>query len=176
MGSTLPAVPATRTSDPAAQRALSEISAQWVGGRDPRGVTTPTNSPTEAMPGTGAPRSVDPRGAPYIDPAPPNYRFPSRPVVDHIHNRARGGHATAAANLDTKTWEANSRKAGFEGNYSRDLQRYMQLGLTGPEAEYVLQGEHDYIMTDVHARPIDPDGLDNLPNQPEEGAEEDEDA
>lgn len=89
-------------------------------------------------------------------------------------NRARGGDATAPSNLDTKTWEANSRKAGFEGNYSRDLRRYMQQGLTRGEAEQVLQGEDDYIQTDVHARPVDPAALDTLPSQPQEPHQEHE--
>src|SRR5262249_22718166 len=65
------------------------------------------------------PPSVDPLGEPFPDPAPKKYKawHPSYPVVDHVKNRARGGHATSPRNLDLKTWEANSRKAGFEGNY-----------------------------------------------------------
>ncbi len=86
-------------------------------------------------------------------------------MTDHILNRARGGDPVDPANLDTKTWEANSRKAGFEGNYTRDLQRYIDQGLSPQEAEYVLQGEADYIVNDVHARPVDPFALDELPNQ-----------
>jgi RHS repeat-associated protein len=109
--------------------------------------------------------SVDPAGAPFADPAPPSYAsgHPSRPVVDHVHNRARGGHPTDPANLDVKTWEANSRKAGFEGNYAKDLKKYMDQGLSREQAEHVLQGEHDYILNDVHARPVSPAALDKLP-------------
>jgi hypothetical protein len=118
-------------------------------------------------PSSGDLRSVDPQGEPLSDPAPPNYKsgHPSRPALDHIQNRARGGHPTDPNNLDLKTWEANSRKAGFEGNYTRDLQRLMGQGLSRAEAEYVLQGEADYIVNDVHARPVDPFKLDELPNQ-----------
>jgi RHS repeat-associated protein len=110
--------------------------------------------------------SVDPEGEPFEDPAPPVYRrgHPSQPVVDHIKNRARGGHATNPNNLDIKTWEANSRKAGFEGNYMKDLQRYRSLGLSRADAEAVLSAEHDYIVRDVHARPVDPALLDELPD------------
>src|SRR5262249_34389533 len=90
-------------------------------------------TPHEGPTGT---RSVDPHGEPFVDPAPPKYDYPSRPVEDHIQNRARGGHPTDPANIDLKTWEANSRKAGFEGNYTRDLKDYMSKGLTREEAEY----------------------------------------
>jgi RHS repeat-associated protein len=114
----------------------------------------------------GGLRSVDPHGPPFVDPAPPSYSVghPSRPVVDHIHNRARGGHPTAPRNQHVKTWEANSRKAGFEGNYARDLRKLMRQGLTRKEAEYVLRGEHDFILRDVHARPLDPSDIDKLPS------------
>jgi hypothetical protein len=115
----------------------------------------------------GAPKSVDPAGPPLPDPAPPSYKsgHPSRPVVDHVQNRARGGHPTDPVNLDVKTWEANSRKAGFEGNYTKDLREYQRQGLSRQEAEYVLRGEQEYIVNDVHARPVSPHALDKLPNQ-----------
>jgi hypothetical protein len=57
--------------------------------------------------GSGALRSVDPQAEPYVD------------IVDHILNRARNGPAIDPKNLDTKTWEANSRKAGFERREDR---------------------------------------------------------
>lgn len=114
---------------------------------------------------TGGLQSVDPQGKPFADPAPPDYPYPSRPVIDHIVNRARGGHPTDPNNLDIKTWEANSRKAGFESNYMRDLLNYMRQGLTREQAEYVLQGEHEFITRDVHPRPVDPTALDTLPDE-----------
>lgn len=107
---------------------------------------------------------MDPQGEPFTDPAPPKYSYPSRPVGDHVLNRARGGPDTEA-NIDIKTWEANSRKAGFEGNYTRDLERYMEQGLTREQAQYVLQDEANFIVRDVHPRPVDPFLLDELPNQ-----------
>jgi len=110
-------------------------------------------------------RSVDPQGEPFDDPRPPRYEHPSRRVIDHLLNRARGGPATDEENLDPKTWEANSRKAGFEGNYTKDVQRYMDQGLTREQAEYVLQDEKPGIETDMHPSPMDPDLIDELPNQ-----------
>lgn len=167
VGSTSPTASSTRTNDPAAARALAAVSSQWVDNSAPRDIDGKgTGADSTADTGSGALRSVAPLGAPYADPAPPRYGFPSRPVVDHVHNRARGGHPTDPRNLDTKTWEANSRKAGFEGNYARDLQRYVLMGLPFEKAVDVLRPEVEYIETDVHARPIDPAALDRLPNQP----------
>jgi hypothetical protein len=137
-------------------------------GGDDENVCREPNSSQPTDDSSGDLKSVDPQGAPFDDPARPNYDYPQRPVVDHVLNRARGGHPTDPANLDVKTWEANSRKAGFEGNYTRDLQYYMRQGLSRADAESVLQGEADYIVKDVHARPIDPFLMDELPNQTEE--------
>jgi RHS repeat-associated protein len=121
----------------------------------------------QERPGSSGPRSVDPQGEPLVDPAPPQYKsgHPSLPVTDHIQFRAGGGHPTASWNLDTKTWEANARKGGFEGNYLRDLQRLQAQGLSRAEAEYVLQGEAEYIVNDVHARPVDPHALQSIADQ-----------
>jgi RHS repeat-associated protein len=118
---------------------------------------------------TNQPSSVDPLGEPFTDPAPPKYKsgHPSNPVTDHRVNRARGGHPTDPANLDIKTWEANARKGGFEGNYARDFLNYMRQGLSQTEAEYVLRGEADFIVNDVHPRPVNPFALDELANQPQ---------
>jgi hypothetical protein len=41
----------------------------------------------------------------------------------------------------------------------------MRQGLSQAEDEYVLQGELDYILNDVIARPVDPAALDTLSNQ-----------
>jgi len=62
--------------------------------------------------GSGDLKSVEPTGEPFTDPDPPDYKrgHPSNPVEDHILNRARGGDPVDPSNLDTKTWEANSRK------------------------------------------------------------------
>ena len=121
----------------------------------------------QEQPGASGPRSVDPQGEPLTDPAPPAYKrgHPSQPVVDHIENRARGGHATAPENLHVKTWEANSRKGGFEGNYTRELKRLVAQGLNVEDARSVLQGEHEYILNDVHARPVDPHALESAVDQ-----------
>lgn len=113
--------------------------------------------------------SADPTGDPFDDPAPPNYKsgHPSRPVIDHVINRARGGPATDPANLDLKTWEANARKAGFEGNYTRDWIRLTDEGLSEADAHQVLSGENSFIINDVHPRPVDSQVLDTLPVEPE---------
>jgi hypothetical protein len=111
-------------------------------------------------------RSVDPAGEPFDpSPNPARYQHPSRPVVDHIEARALGGSPDDPINLDPKTWEANSRKAGFEGNYLRDLRRYTELLGSRADAETVLRGEYEYIVNDVHASPVDPFSLDELANQ-----------
>ena len=121
-------------------------------------------APSDADGSSGDLRSVDPLGPPLSDPAPPAYDYPQMPVEDHILNRARGG-TDSPDNIDIKTWEANSRKGGLEGNYDRDVQRYVDQGLTPEQARYVLQDEHNMILNDVHPRPVDPQLLDTLPNQ-----------
>ena len=114
--------------------------------------------------------SVDPTGEPFVDPAPPNFTpgyYPSRPVVDHRLSRAiarrleRLGEALDSSNMDIKTWEANARKGGFEGNYLQELDAYIQQGLTEQQAMDVLEGELEYIMNDVIARPIDSNVIGN---------------
>jgi hypothetical protein len=84
--------------------------------------------------------------------------------MDHRDARALGG-ADDASNKVPETWEANSRKAGFEGNLLKGLTRYGKALLSRGKAEQVLQGERETIINDVHARPIDPALLDTLPNQ-----------
>nr|WP_281720112.1 SpvB/TcaC N-terminal domain-containing protein [Nitrosomonas nitrosa] len=107
-------------------------------------------------------QSVDPQGEPFTDPLPIRYSHPSRPVVDHIRFRAGGGSATNPNNLDVKTWEANSRKGGFEGAFLRDLREYMRLGLSRAQAEEVLAGERSWLETDVMARPMSREALESL--------------
>lgn len=114
-----------------------------------------------------SPGSVDYTGQPFDDPDPPSYEnglHPSNPVIDHHLARALGGPDTDD-NTKLLPLETNARKGGLEGAYLQDRQNYMDQGLTQEQAEYVLQGERDYLVTDVHARPVDPFKLDELPNQ-----------
>ncbi len=122
----------------------------------------PVNEPLDPVSSNDALQSVDPQGEPFVDPEPPNYSYPSRPVDDHIQFRAGGGSATNKSNIDVKTWEANSRKGGFEGQYLRDLEAYMEEGLSRADAEKVLEGEKQWLETDAMARPISTEGIESL--------------
>jgi RHS repeat-associated protein len=125
----------------------------------------------QEYPGASGPRSVDPLGEPFADPSTKNSSFvhPSQPVGDHILSRAiarfRELNASSGKNLNVKTWEANARKAGFEGNYLKDLIKYLRQGLTDEEAVSVLKGELNYITKEVHAPPVDTRTLHDLPSQ-----------
>jgi hypothetical protein len=120
----------------------------------------------QVQPGASGFRSIDPLGEPLVDPAPPDYEayYPSFPVEDHVQNQARGG-PDDPSNIDIKTWEANARKGGLEGAYANDLQGLINQGLSEGDAKSVLQPEDDYILNDVHARPVDPHALDSVPDQ-----------
>jgi hypothetical protein len=121
-----------------------------------------TQASDEAHSGPQGPSAIDPEGPIFRDPDPRTCRNgggPADTVEDHLLNRARGGPPTEETNLFERPYEQNARKAGFEGNYAKDKQRLLELGLTEPEAEYVLQDEDAFIRNDVHARPVEDDQL-----------------
>lgn len=101
----------------------------------------------------------------YTDPAPTVYRnglTPDTPVVDHIRARALRGHPTDPENLHIKAWSENARKGWHEGEYLREKTRLINQGLTPDQAEWVLEDYLRWIMTDIHATPVDPKILDRL--------------
>lgn len=91
-----------------------------------------------------------------------NRVHPAQAVDDHVEARALGG-PDADTNIHRKAWEENARKGGHEGAYNRKLREYMDEGMTEADAKDALQGYKDWIETDVHARPVDPRLLDELP-------------
>jgi hypothetical protein len=101
----------------------------------------------------------------FPDPDPITYQNglrPDTPVVDHWRARALRGDATDPANLHRKAWSENSRKGWHEGNYLRERERLIKGGLTPEQAEWVLEPYLRWIMTDIHATPVDPSKLDKL--------------
>ncbi|WP_408182136.1 SpvB/TcaC N-terminal domain-containing protein [Paraburkholderia dipogonis] len=149
-----PAAPAVMSAGTTAMMSMMHGSGGTGGGASSG--TNPEEPVEEPEPVSSedALQSVDPQGEPFTDPLPTRYSHPSRPVVDHIRFRAGGGSPTDPGNLHVKTWEANSRKGGFEGQLLRDLRKYMELGLSEAEAESVLAGERSWLETDVMARPM----------------------
>ncbi len=117
--------------------------------------------------GPGSPRSPLGADIQYADPAPTVYRnglTPDTPVVDHIRARALRGHPTDPENLHVKAWSENARKGWHEGEYLREKVRLISEGLTPDQAEWVLEDYLRWIMTDIHATPVDPILLDRLPS------------
>lgn len=117
--------------------------------------------------GPRPPQSPLAEGVSYPDPNPPVYKgdmAPDTPVQDHNHARALGGHATNPDNIDTRAWAENARKGAYEGQYKESLEQLINGGLTPEEAEWVLEGELRWIQTDIHATPVDPATLEDLPS------------
>jgi hypothetical protein len=114
----------------------------------------------QVQPGSSSMPSVDPVGTPWDDPLPPEYKagHPAELVTDHRLARSMGG-PDVDWNTDPRTREGNGRKGGFEGNYLKDLARYMR-GFPGRRqsragaAQDVLQGEFEAIPNDIHPRPV----------------------
>jgi hypothetical protein len=117
--------------------------------------------------GPREPQSPLAEGISYPDPDPPVYKgdmAPDTPVQDHNHARALGGNATDPDNIDTRAWAENARKGAYEGQYKASLEQLIDGGLTEEEAKWVLEGELRWIQTDIHATPVDPAILKDLPS------------
>jgi hypothetical protein len=113
--------------------------------------------------------------APVEDFARPVYEtgHPGKPVVDHVRARSLGGDPVDPANLDIKPWEMNSRKGAVEGQLLNARKKLMEDLGTDPRfqnfflrkmaVDFVLAGELDWIMNDVHVRPTPPSTLKRIP-------------
>jgi hypothetical protein len=107
-------------------------------------------------------------GESFPEPNPTTYRNdlrPDTPVIDHVEARALGGDPIDPANLHKKAWSENARKGWHEGEYLRLKKEYMKRGLSEQQAEWVLEDYKRWIMTDIHATPVDPAKLDKLRSQ-----------
>ena len=103
----------------------------------------------------------------YPDPAPRIYKGDMTPdtlVIDHNRARALGGDATDPFNLDPRMWAENAQKGGHEGNYIRERDMLVSEGLTLEQAEWVLEPYRHWIENDIHATPVDPNKLKDLPS------------
>ncbi len=105
-----------------------------------------TKEATQTVENAGV-HPLDPNAKAYPDITGKEYEGDLRPdqvVVDHVKNRASGGSATDVENLDPKTIEANSRKAGFEGNLAKDRQRMIDSGMDPADVDKALAPEQKW--------------------------------
>jgi RHS repeat-associated protein len=124
-----------------------------------------SNEADDAGPGTPRSPLGDEVGESFPDPDSTTYRNglrPDTPVIDHVEARALGGDPVDPRNLHKKAWSENARKGWHEGEYLKLKKEYMSKGMSEQHAEWALEDYKRWIMTDVHATPVDPAELDKL--------------